>query len=267
VVRFTHANLVSGISAQLSAIPQTKRFCPSDLFLPADSLTNVHTLVLTLAALFSNSSVAFNSVSAACPDLAIATQGIAPTILVSNPNALLKTHGEVSAGLGPLNNFVHWFQTRSLTQGGLMPAASFLASINDSLRPSIGTTPGKLRLIFVAERAGASTPPLSSTVINDLRIFTGARIIYALAAPRVAGAVTQTSLYDYRLGDGVGGKCSHFGPPLDSTEIFLRDVDDHKTTDEKAEGEIVVRGPCVSGNEAALGVAGFIRDDNTLAYV
>lgn len=31
--------------------------------------------------------------------------------------------------------------------------------------------------------------------------------------------------------------------------------------------QIIVRGPCVAGNEAALGVAGRMRDDNTLAYV
>lgn len=31
--------------------------------------------------------------------------------------------------------------------------------------------------------------------------------------------------------------------------------------------QIIVRGPSVTGNEAALGVAGLIREDNTLAYV
>lgn len=30
--------------------------------------------------------------------------------------------------------------------------------------------------------------------------------------------------------------------------------------------QIVVRGPSVSGGETALGVAGYMRDDNTLAY-
>jgi hypothetical protein len=31
--------------------------------------------------------------------------------------------------------------------------------------------------------------------------------------------------------------------------------------------QIIVRGPCVAGNEAALGVEGQIREDNTLAYL
>jgi hypothetical protein len=31
--------------------------------------------------------------------------------------------------------------------------------------------------------------------------------------------------------------------------------------------QIIVRGPCVAGMEAALGVAGKMREDNTLAYV
>ncbi|KAK3308599.1 uncharacterized protein B0T15DRAFT_524783 [Chaetomium strumarium] len=271
MVRFTSANFVSAIAGQLFAVPTAQRMGPSDLFLPADSLANTHTLALTLAALYSNASVAFNSVAAQADDLAIATGGVSPTILVATPAALLKTHEETSARLNSslLGRTLHRFQTRQLAQTGVMPPASgglFSHTYTSAVRPQ-GS--GKLRLIYTAERVGADTPRLSSSVLSDLRAFTGARIMYALTAPKVAGAATQTGFYDYRVFDDKGktGGGSHFGPPLTSTEILFRDMGVWKTTDERSQGEIIVRGPCVAGNEAALGVAGMMRDDNTLAYV
>ncbi|KAK3953046.1 hypothetical protein QBC32DRAFT_339914 [Pseudoneurospora amorphoporcata] len=264
MVTFTASNFASAIAAQLFAIPTSQKMGPSDLFLPADSLANSHTLVLTLAALFSNASVALNSVGTQAYDLAVATRGISPTILVATPAALIKTHQETSSKFSSLiARNLHWLQTRHLTQYGVMPTASFLSSYYDSLRPSIGTKPGKLRLILTAERVGSDTPRLSSQVLSDLRAYTGARIIYALTAAKVAGAVTQTLFYDYRVFED---KCSHFGPPLSSTEVFFKDMGEYKTTDGVSRGEIVVKGPSVSGGETALGVAGYMRDDNTLAY-
>ncbi|GKT58803.1 AMP-dependent synthetase/ligase [Colletotrichum tofieldiae] len=264
MVRFTQSNLVSGVAAQLAAIPSTQRLGPSDLFLPADSLTNIHTLTLTLAALYSNSSVAFNSVAGKSTDLVLATQGVAPTVLVLTPETLLKTHQESTNRMSSaLAKVAHWAQSRSLTETGVMPVASFAARFNSASRPAIGTTPGKLRLIYVAERVGAGSPPLSSRVLSDIRVFTGARVIYALAAPKVAGAVAQTGYYDYRVHDD---EQSHFGPPLTSTEILLRDTKEHQNADQSYQGEIIVRGPCVAGNEASIKAAGKIRDDNTLAY-
>ncbi|KAF6845167.1 AMP-dependent synthetase ligase [Colletotrichum musicola] len=261
MVRFTQLNLVSGVAGQLAAIPSTQRLGPSDLFLPADSLTNMHTLVLTLAALYSNASIAFNSVAGKSTDLVLATQGVAPTVLVATPETLLRTHQESSNRLtSVLAKVAHWGSSRSLTDNGVMPAAS---AFSGASRPAIGTTPGKLRLVYVADRAGANSPPLSSKVLSDLRIFLGARIIYALTAPKVAGAVAQTGYFDYRVHED---KQSHFGPPLTSTEILLRDSGEHKNEDQDYRGEIVVRGPCVAGQDSAIGVAGRIRDDNTLAY-
>lgn len=265
MVRFTAANLISAVAAQIFAIPTSQRMGPSDLFLPADSLANTHTLVLTLAALYSNASVAFNSVGAGANDLAIATRGIAPTIVVATPAALLKTHKETGGILrSMIARNLHSLQTRSLTQDGVMPTVSLISSYYDRYRPAIGTKPGKLRLIFVAERVGAETPPLSSQVLSDLRVFTGARVIYALTSAKVAGAIAQTGFYDYRVFDE---SRSHFGPPLTSTEIVLRDTPTVKNGDGESRGEIIVRGPCVAGNEAALGVEGYIRNDNTLAYL
>jgi len=88
LVEYTQANLVAGIAGQLTSIPNTQRITNSDLFLPADSLTSIYTLVLTLAALFSNASVALNSVASKDPDLVYVTQGISPTVIVVSSSTL-----------------------------------------------------------------------------------------------------------------------------------------------------------------------------------
>ncbi|KAI4602056.1 hypothetical protein KJ359_010922 [Pestalotiopsis sp. 9143b] len=267
MVEFTQKNLASAISAQLTAIPTTQRLSPADLFLSAAPLSASFPLVLTLAALYSNASVAFNSVAGSVADIVLATGGIAPTVIVATPQTLEKMHAETSSKITSfLTSASHWVQARSLVQNGAMPVASFLSSYNDSIKPFIGTTPGKLRLVYVAESAGAGTPVLSERTISNSRIFFGARVIYALTAARVAGAVTQTQFNDYRMhGDGTG---CQFGPPLSSIELVLKDSGSHKTTDDgqKIEGEINVRGPAVAGGATSLGVVGKIRDDNTLAY-
>ncbi|KAK4189654.1 peroxisomal long chain acyl-CoA synthetase 7 [Podospora australis] len=272
MVRFTSANLIAAVAAQLFAVPTARRMSPADLFLPADSLANTHTLALTLAALYSNASVAFNSSSPAAADLALATQGIAPTIVSANPAALLKTHETVMQKINStvFSREAHSLQTSALAQDGVFAPAGFLANYYDSaFRPKIfGTEPGKLRLIFTAERVGAETPKLSSTVLSDLRVITGARVIYALTAANVAGAVAQTNFYDYRVTkDEEKEKCSHFGPPVTAAEVLLRDKGEYKSTDEGSKGEIIVKGPCVAGKEAALGVVGYIRHDHTLALI
>ncbi|KAH9904679.1 hypothetical protein F4778DRAFT_730336 [Xylariomycetidae sp. FL2044] len=269
MVRFTQANLVSAISAQLTAIPTRERFSPADLFLPAAPLSSSYPLVLTLAALFSNSSVAFNSVAGPAADLDLATAGIAPTVVVATPQTLKKTHAETrSKVLSALARLSHWVQTRSLVQNGAMPVASFLASYNDSLHPKLGTAPGKLRLLYAFDAAPSEPASrLSERELSDLRVFTGARVILALTTPRCAGAVAQTQFHDYRAGgDGDGTAASHFGPPLSSTEILLRDSGSHRISDVNYTGEIVVRGPAVVGGEAATAVLGTVRVDGTLEY-
>jgi hypothetical protein len=76
---------------------------------------------------------------------------------------------------------------------------------------------------------------LSANVLSDLRIFTRARVVYALTAAKVAGAISQTAFYDYRLPTD---SKTHFGPPLTSVELFLKDTGAHKTTDDKIEGQV-----------------------------
>jgi hypothetical protein len=150
---------------------------------------------------------------------------------------------------------------------GRMPTDSLLTKLNAPKRAAIGTTPGKLRLLMVSERQGLNTPPLTSEDLSDLRIYTKARVVYALTTAKVAGAVAQTNIYDYRREDTPSNKHNHFGIPLSCLEIKLRDTPQHKTTDERTAGELVVTGSSVAGGEVALGVNATIRDDHTLAYV
>ena len=283
MVEYTQANLIAGIAGQLTSVPTTQRITTADLFLSTDSLTTIYPLVLTLSALFSNATVAFNSVAGRTPDIVMATQGIAPTIIVASSATLAKTLSETSGKMNfPIYRLVHWFQTRSMVQQGVMPLATVFSRWFDNLRPVIGTTPGKLRLVFTSAQAGSDTTPLNGENLSDLRIYLGARIIYALTAPKVAGAVTQTGIYDYRV-DG-SEKCSHFGVPVTSVEIHCKDTKERQTTDSVSAGEvgwllplfnclcadeiqIIARGPAVVGGEASIGVSGKIKADYTLAIL
>lgn len=264
-ITYSHANLVAAISGQLSAFPASQRVTNADLFFPADSLSKVYPLVLTFAALYFNASIALNSVAGKNIDLELATKCISPTIIVASKSSILKLHDRSTDNMtSQLSKLVHRFQSRALTETGVMPTASILSSLNESLQPSIGAAPGNLRLIFVADEVGGKQHPINTTILNDIRVFTGARIIYALTAPKVAGAVTQTNLYDYRVGAKLSD--AHFGAPGTSVELLLRDTKDHKTTDDRASGEIIVRGPAVVDGEAALGVVGTMRDDACLTF-
>jgi hypothetical protein len=235
LVEITQSNTVSAISAQISAIPAAQRIGPSDIFLPVDSLSSVYPLVITLAGLYSNASLALNPAAGGSADLQKATQGVSPTIIVASALTMSNTREQIVRKMtSPLNKLVHRFQTRTLTQNGVMPSFSMLARFNDSLRPAIGITPGKLRLVFVSEKIGDHIP-LSSSDLSDLRVFTGARVIYALTAAKVVGAVSQTAIYDYRVDDE---KQSHFGAPVSSVEILLKDTKDHKTSDVLSAGEV-----------------------------
>jgi hypothetical protein len=168
----------------------------------------------------------------------MAIRGVAPTVVVASAETAANVHATTSPGVtGGLKKIAHSMQISAL-DAGRMPADSILTTLNAPHRAAIGTTPGKLRLLFISERAGVESPPLSSDDLSDLRIFTGARMIYALTQAHVAGAIAQTSIYDYRRSGGSKNKHSHFGVPLSSVEIKLVDTTEHKTTDEATMGEV-----------------------------
>jgi len=145
-----------------------------------------------------------------------------------------------------------------------MPTNTVLSKLLGSGDCAISTTPGRLRLILASQRAGSEALQLDSSTLNDLRIYTKARICYALGASKVAGAVSQTNVYDYRGDDRPGH--GHFGVPVSSVEIRLANKDDGLVGGNTPRGQIVASGPSVVGGEARLGVEGVFREDCTLAY-
>jgi hypothetical protein len=206
--------------------------------------------------LFSHSTVVINSVAGPGVDLTLATRSIAPTIVVVSAETAAKLHSTTSsAGLSGPKKFAHYLESRMLTAGRL-PPDTFLTKLNAPSRATLGTTPGKLRLMFVSERVGLNSPPLTADDLSDLRIYTKARVLYALTAAKVAGAIAQTNVYDYRRGLTPSNKHSHFGVPLSSLEIKVKDTPQHKTTDEHIAGELIVTGSSVAGGEVSLGVNG-----------
>ncbi|KAF2673080.1 hypothetical protein BT63DRAFT_368388 [Microthyrium microscopicum] len=265
VVEFTHRNFAAAIAALIAALPSRERINGSDLFFAADAWTNTYTLCQTFAAMWSGASLAISSVAGPEVDLTFAAKNIAPTVVVSSSESIAKLHAAASStvqsGLAKLS---HSSQVSSLS-AGTMPAASFLSNISGATKASIGSTPGTLRLLLISEEAGSTSPPISARELNDIRIFTGARVVYALTAAPVAGAVAQTNMFDYRVDDSTSTR-SHFGPPVSSLEVKLVDSGSHKTTNDSIAGEIVVTGPSVVDSSARLGVMGTFRDDCTLAF-
>ncbi|KAF2021301.1 hypothetical protein BU24DRAFT_430041 [Aaosphaeria arxii CBS 175.79] len=267
IVEFTQQNLSAATGALISALPAHQRFSPSDTLLPADLFTHSYALTLTLAALFSHSTVVINSVAGPGVDLTLASRLVSPTIIVVSAETAAKLHNTTTETItGALKKFAHYLESRMLASGRL-PTDSLFTRLNAPVRASVGATPGKLRLLFVSERVGQDDTPLSSDDLSDLRIYTKARVIYALTAAKVAGAVAQTYIYDYRRGTTPASKHSHFGVPLSCLEVKLKDNAAHKTTDEHVAGEVIVAGSSVAGGETSLGVNGTFREDHTLAYI
>jgi len=199
--------------------------------LPIDSLTFTYPLALTMGVLFSNASIALNSVAGIDVDFALATAGVTPTMIVASSQTVANAHVEIKkSSFGYAEKREHWLHDRTL-KAGRMPNANLFTKESGPIRHATGNT-AKLRLLYVSERVGATqSPPLSSTILSDMRIFTGARVVYALTAAKVAGAVAQTNFFDYRKNEETGN-CSHFGAPLSSVKVKLVDTSDHKTTDE-----------------------------------
>jgi len=234
---------------------------PSDVFLPVDSLSFSYPLTLTFAALFSNASVALNSVAGDDVDLTLAAAGLAPTIIAASSNTLSRYHKkDIAPQSGLLTSVGRWSQANALKAGN-MPGTNALIGAGIS-KPTAASKLDKLRLIFASYRSGVQqSTQLSPEVLEDLRIFTGARIAYAFTAAPVAGAISQTNIYDYRN----TGRVSHFGPPLSCLELKVVDGDDKAADEGTPHGKIVVEGPSVVGGSANLGIAGTFSSESTLS--
>lgn len=268
ITTFSHANFASSIASLISALPLRQRFSPADLVLPASSLNISYVLCQTFAALYTHASLAITSVAEPGVDLALTQRGISPTVIIASAETMAKLHAQETKDISSAIQKVSKASQAQTMSAGRMPTDTLLFRL---LAPSSSSNkPGQLRLILTSERLGAGTPPLTSTMLSDLRIFTRARIVYALTAPSVCGAVAQTNVFDYRREDGQG--LAPFGVPVSSVEVKLKGPEsDGKLGGNAPEGDVVVAGPAVAGEgekgEAGLGVKGRFREDGTLALI
>ena len=203
---YTIQNLIAGIAGLNATVVRDQKLGPSDTLLPTSSLTEPYTLCWVLAAVFANASIALNSVAGEKVDLALATVGCAPTIVVAAPPTIKNYLFDViKSGLGP-GSVARYFQGKSL-ESGVMPAKRPLVKL---------TSLSKLRLLLIGQPVSQRTR-LTSSELHELRLVLGARIGYALTAPSVAGAVSQTNIQDYRdKGDAI-----FVGPPVGSVEVHM----------------------------------------------
>ncbi|PWY90794.1 hypothetical protein BO70DRAFT_307047 [Aspergillus heteromorphus CBS 117.55] len=255
-VEYQSENIVSGIAGLLYSLPRPQRYSPSDVVLSIDSLSRSYPLCQIMAALFSNASVAVNSVAGENVDFALATVGVSPTVIIASSRTMSEYHSQfMQPHSGPVSKFARWVQVRSL-DGGYMPSHGLLNQVANA-GPTSELSLDKLRLLCISHRVDADPDvQLDSEQLADLRILTGARIVYALTGPGVAGAVSQTNVFDYRRFPGP----NHFGAPLSSVEVVLKGVPDGA---EHEEGEIAVSGPSVICGKTTLAGRIRIRNDNT----
>ncbi|KAJ5562450.1 AMP-dependent synthetase/ligase [Penicillium sp. DV-2018c] len=258
-IEFQPENLVSAVGALTSTLPRAQRFTPDDVVLSIDSLSRSYPLCTTMAALFANSSIALNSVAGEGVDFALATVGVSPTVIVASSQTMAEYHDRVMRPhTGIFSSLGRWLQARTLDSGN-MPTRNFFSQLA-RVGPTSELSLDKLRLLCISHRIdGNSAAHLTSEQLTELRIFTGARVVYALTGPGVAGAIAQTNAYDYRCLTGP----SHFGAPVSSTEVTLTDVPEG-SPDEAQEGKLTVSGPAVVGGTVTLPARARISTDNTL---
>ncbi|KAI9740417.1 MAG: hypothetical protein M1834_004997 [Cirrosporium novae-zelandiae] len=263
---FSQKNLVAAIAALMAALPRNQRLNSSDLFLPIDSLSYSYPLTLTMAALFSNCSIALNSVSGPDTDFLAAISSLEPTVVVASASTIANVHSKLEKQGSSL---VHKMQRRLQQHSfdaGYMPSSSVLATLV-ATDAAVAKAVNKLRLLLISKRSSTELEPsLNPDALSNLRAALDTRIIYALTSGKVAGAIAQTHCFDYRR-QPTGSK-GYFGAPLSSVEILLKDKGEYKTTDEEdPKGEVIVQGPAVIDREVNLGILGTLGNDNGLSEI
>lgn len=218
---------MAATAAQISALPFNHRINSKDLLLPLLPLTNVYALTITLAALFSNASLALTAVTGKSATYKSAFNfypRVAPTIILMDPQPLytyasqrLSLQQKAAPPVQLWTEYRHKSLITSMTSTGRFPSTS---------SSSIPKAEQSVRLIYTQNVSYPAT-------LNDLRIFTTARIIVGLTHPFVTGAISQTHMLDYRA---TKNSESHFGPPLSCVEVKLRETPGY-TLGEEVDGD------------------------------
>ena len=95
--------------------------------------------------------------------------------------------------------------------------SSLKAGVMPSTRPAAAISSlARVRLMLIGQ-AASNTVKLSSSTLHQLRLLSGSKVVYGLTAPKVAGAICQTNVHDYRD----KGEVVCVGPPLGSVEVHM----------------------------------------------
>ncbi|KAL9130262.1 MAG: hypothetical protein Q9217_001512 [Psora testacea] len=258
IVELSQDNLVAAVGAQLAVLPRsyastaTHQMTQADTLLPLASLTDVFPLTVTLAALFSNASLALTSVSGPQAPYGSAFQSVKPNILIAHPQTLSRLCEQNEQALsGAFSKYMHKRKLETLKHGSMPKSSAVLRDV---------------RLIYTYEQADVNKESLTAAQLSNIRLFTGARVIYALTDANVAGAICQTNMLDYQTSGLKFNKPSHFGPPLSCVEVKLVATTDGEIDDDKPIGRLAVSGPAVAGGETTVNRTMMMTDNNTLAY-
>lgn len=269
-------NIIAGVASQTVFLPRAEKYSPDDVFLPVDTLSDLYTRIHTYVALSSGAKVVLNCIGGKHANVQKCVAAANPTVIVASPESLFEVYRETRGTMMELwHGLIHFFQTRTLKEGGRIPQGNSMTRFNDYIRPDVGSN---LRLVFVAESGGdESSQALNSLDLSDLRVFLKCKVVYGLRHHRVAGPVTQCNVYDYRVQmpeklpsprEGIPRLCAHFGGVTPGLEIKLRDVEGYTAEDAQGpRGEVLACGAPVSGyTETRLRFVGKWEPEGVLSY-
>ncbi|KIX94074.1 uncharacterized protein Z520_10100 [Fonsecaea multimorphosa CBS 102226] len=237
LVKYTSENLISGTAALLATLPRAQKLSPSDSLLPTIPLTDSYTLCWIFAALYSNATLALNSVSGDNIDLAHATSRTSPTVVLASPTTVQAYLSHPNTTLP--SGLSKYMTTRTLQQGNL-----------PSKQATTSNTLSHLRVLLIPQ--SVTTPKsarLSSSTLHSIRTHLKCRIGYALTSPSVAGAIAQTNIFDYR---DKGGKVCCVGAPLSSVEVNLAGEEGVMGSRTPRGATLTIKGPAVVGGKTTL---------------
>lgn len=226
LIEYSPETIVAGIGGLLSTLVREHRITHRDTLLSTASFTESYALCWALAAIYSNASIALNSVAGDSIDLTLATTGVSPTIIVASAGTIAKYHGKIAADSPGISQQIsRYFTERDLAQGYM-----------SSSKPS-GVTPNwsKLRVLLVAQ-PDTDSRKVNSSVLAEMRVALATRTAYALTSSAVAGAVTQTNILDYR---DKGNKVN-VGAPVTSLELFVTG-DDQDLDQDIPKGKVCIQ--------------------------
>ena len=247
---------MAAIAAQGHALPIGHRFEERDRILSLESLCSLYPLVILLTGLYSSAGIMLSTSIGPTTDFMMQhlSSYDRPSVIITSSETMAKIAQDLKTKrkVGLLTRFYDYWNLSTQDTGALLSANHLFKH-------------GSPRLFYVYSQASRDSVPLSATDFAEIRNVTHARTIHALTTPKVAGAVAQTNLFDYRR-DKPYHQRSHYGAPLSSVEVKLvAESGDVEFREDMPVGKPVVTGPAVVGGETTLDVVATIRTDHALA--